>query len=380
MLRCFRFIATLLWVGTPAVADEPTVAEFQAHLTTLTAKSTANERLAVAIWLRQQATSKHAAVAIPTLEKLIHKDPDAKVRRESVAALMSLVNSHNVDCPVGLMVALRDPVDDVRWQATVLVGPYKKRLAPGALDALIAACGDERIDVRSNCLLLLGHAAGKEAKARATIDKAKSDQSFEVRHSAHIAWFTATGDLAEHLAYIIRVREEPDMVLKPVPTDAEKAKADRTMRNLCAIGGAIRVAEWSNDQPDELAKALLKLLDDKSAAIRRGAADLIGASARKVELKHSDPLADFQAGKSAFESFGKLIDPNYKPPKGQSKTPLPSKAFTRLLEHKAPARLRYVSTMDPDATVRAAARLALKRLAELPEPLSIPPREVKGGE
>ena len=161
------------------------------------------------------------------------------------------------------------------------------------------------------------------------------------------------------------------------PAESEAAKLQQTQRNLVMLGGAIRVIEWTNDRPDELAAALLKLLDHKSAAMRRGAADFIGASARKVELKRFDPLEAFNSKKSTFSSLLPYIDPKGEAAKEPEEKPLPSKAFARLLERKAVAKLRYAVTMDADISVRAAARLALKHFAEVPEPVEIRPREVR---
>src|SRR5262249_45476230 len=200
-----------------------------------------------------------------------------------------IVNRHDVPCPLGLIVALRDPVDEVRWQASVLGGPFKRRLAPGAFEALLAAAADERAEVRSTALIHLAHAAGKDPKARAVIEKAKEDKVFEVRFTAHSAWLIATDDLAAFLTYAIRVREEPKVVLNALAEGSEEANIQQCQRNLFILGSAARIADWTEDRPDDLAAALLKLLEDKSATIRRGAVDLMGVSARKVEKAPERP-------------------------------------------------------------------------------------------
>src|SRR5262245_10517845 len=188
--------------------------------------------------------------------------------------------------------------------ASVLGGPFERRLAPGAFDALLATAADERADVRSTALIHLSHAAGKDPKARAAIEKAKTDKTFDVRNSAHSAWFTATDDMAAFLAYTIRVREEPKAVLDVLPEGSEEAKLQQCQRNLFVLGSASRIADWKEDRPDDLAVALLKLLDDRSALIRRGAADLMGVSAQKVE-KVKAPEGPFGTpfNSSPFESL-----------------------------------------------------------------------------
>lgn len=379
-MRTFCGIAIVVLVyAVPGSAQEaPSAADFDAQLAKLSTKATKDERLAVAAWLRKNFSSKRAPSAIPALEKLIRDDPEADVRRQAASALFYLVNSHDVDCPLALITALRDPVDEVRWEVSVMTGPYKKRMAPATLDALIAAVGDDRTDVRANCVLLLAHAAGKDAKARAAIEKAKVDRTFDVRHTAYCAWYIATNDLADFLTYMIRVREEPDAVLNPLPEGSEEAKTQLCMKNLFVLGSATRIIEWRNDRPDDLAAALVKLLDDKSAAMRRGAAHLVGASARRVELKQFDPRAPIGSGPNPLESLFPYIEPDAKLPKVAPAPPvLPSKAYGSLVNRKAVARLRYLATMDTDETVRSAARRSLERFAEIPEPLTIRPREVK---
>jgi hypothetical protein len=368
------FMIALLLVS-PLAAQS--AADFDTQLAKLTPEATKEDRVAVAKWLRANYKSSHAPKAIPALERLIQKGPEAEVRRQAAAALLMTVHQHDVECPLGLIQALRDPVDEVRWEAAVLGRPFKRKMAPGALDALIAAAKDERAEVRSTCLLLLAIAAGKDPNARVVIERAKQDKTFDVRHSAHCAWFTATDDLAEFLTYMIRVREEPDAVLNPLPEGSEEAKTQMCQRNLFVLGSAIRIIEWREERPDELAAALVKLLDHKSPAMRRGAADLVGASARKVDIKGADPANGFDAFKSPFESLLPYVDPEGKLPKEKAEPVLPSKAYPHLVERKALAKLRYASTMDTDETVRIASRRALDRFAEVPEPLAVRPREVK---
>src|SRR5262245_26696382 len=119
------FVAMLL---LPSIrAETPSVGDFDTQTAKLTPRATKDERLAVAKWLLSTFSSKYSPRAIPALEELICKDPESEVRRTAVAALVQIVNRHDVPCPLGLIVALRDPVDEVRWEASVLGGPFKKR-------------------------------------------------------------------------------------------------------------------------------------------------------------------------------------------------------------------------------------------------------------
>lgn len=377
MRSALSLFVTLL-ISSGVRAETPSAADFDAQLAKLTPEATAAERLAVAKWLHSNFRSEHSPRAVPALESLIRKDTEPEVRRKATAALVQLVNRHDVPCPLGLVAALRDPVDEVRWEASVLGGPYKKRLAPDVLDALIAAAADERAPVRSMGLIHLADAAGKDARARAAIAKAKEDKTFDVRLMAHSAWFTATDDVAAFLAYVIRVREEPKAVLDALPEGSEEEALQRCQRNLFVIGSAARVADWTDERPDDLAAALIKLLGDKSATTRRGAADLVGVSARRVEPKGRDPLTGFGPGDSPLESLLPYLDPDGPAPKEKpAPAPRPSRAYARLLERAADERLRDLATKDPDEAVRAAARRALERFAAVPHPLTIRPREVK---
>jgi len=90
----------------------------------------------------------------------------------------------------------------------------------------------------------------------------------------------------------------------------------------------------------------------------------LGAASHRVELTQPKATGPFE-----------LLFPYSE--KEKPSQPLPSKVYAKFLEFKADRLLRYLSTMDEDLTVRAAASLSLKRFAELPEPLTVVPREVK---
>jgi len=370
------FVTVLL---SPSVrAEPPSAADFDAQIARLTPRPTRDERLAVAKWLLVNFPSKHAPRAILALEALVRKDPEPAVRRAAVVALVQIVNRHDVPCPLGLVVALRDPVDEVRWEASVLGGPFKKRLAPGAFDALRAAAGDERAEVRSTALIHLAHAAGKDGKARAAIEKAKQDKAFEVRYTAHSAWFIATDDLAALLTYMIRVRVEPKAVLNALAEGSEEANLQQCRRNLFILGSVTKIVDWTEERPDELAVALLKLLDDKSPAMRRGAVDLMGASARKVDKPRRDPWGGIDPVPRSLESLLPYLDPGVQASKEKpAPKPEPSKTYASLLARNADAKLRELVTKDPNETVRTAARRALELWREVPKPLNSRPREFK---
>ena len=109
------------------------------------------------------------------------------------------------------------------------------------------------------------------------------------------------------------------------------------------IASAYLFIEWSDERPDDLAPALVKLLDGPSPDLRRGAVTLIAAAVVKTDLP------DFQAKQPAHPKV--------------DKPPQPSKTAVRFEALKAEERLHKLSEKDSDPTVRAAARVALERFA-----------------
>src|SRR5262249_40194313 len=126
------FVTVLL---SPSVrAEPPSAADFDAQIARLTPRATRDERLAVAKWLLVNFPSKHAPRAIPALEVLVRKDPEPAVRRAAVVALVQIVNRHDVPCTLGLIVALREPIDEVLWDTSVLVVTCYNMIAPVTFD------------------------------------------------------------------------------------------------------------------------------------------------------------------------------------------------------------------------------------------------------
>jgi hypothetical protein len=224
-------------------------------------------------------------------------------------------------------------------------------------------------------LLLLGRTAGQDPKAIEAMNQATNDKVFDVRYSARIALFRARNKLDEHLPYLIRVREDPASVLSPVPADSPVAKQEREERNLFLLGIATQMIEWSESRAEELATVLLKLLSDESAVMRRGAANLIAASAVKVELapqKGGDPFALAGMSKDGgLSSILPYIDPEeaakQKKETRTKERPQKSKVALCLERLKVQDRLRKLRDADPDRSVREAARKALEQLAGLDE-------------
>ena len=340
--------------------------QLTAQLQRLDPKNGKEARLDALNWISRNTGEKEAARVSPALEKCIHDDPEWKVRQRAVGALGQLALRLKKPCPVVIFEALHDKEDFVRYEAVVWAGLFKK-FAPGSADVLLRGVKADNAELRGSSLLLLGHVAPRDPKALAAMEGAKQDKVLDVRHSAHMALFTARNTLDEHLPYLIRVREDPASFLSPGPEDSEAGKEERKYRNLVQLGIAAQMIDWSETRTDELARVLMKLLKDESPILRRGAARLIGASAQKQELprKQLDPFAPPE--KDAMSWLLPYLEPEPgASPKKESKPPQPprpSRVAEQLGKLKVEAALRKLRDDDPDRTVRDAAGWALERLA-----------------
>lgn len=357
----------------PSFGQTDLVAQFKTQIAILDSKSSNEDRLAALKWIQNHKAAKQSLDAVSILEKLVVNDSVPEVRESAVIALALICNQHKRPCPAVVIKAIRDKDEGVRSMAGAVAGLFRSELLVERVDLLLEACEDERPDVRSTCVTLIAHAAPKDSRVLAAIEKGKADKAFEVRLNAHCAKHTVSNDLNEFLTYMVRIRAEPEKMLDPLPTDSEAGKTQQCRCNLFVLSSAMSVASWSEDRPEELAKALLSLLDSKSAPIRREAIDLIGAAARHVDGGGGLP--------SPFSILLPFLDPDGKfgqePPKKLAERPMPSKAYSAFQLLKLESRLRSMMTTDSDPAVREAAKQTLNRLAELPELLRVRPREVK---
>jgi HEAT repeat protein len=326
----------------PDAPPTPTAAEFNKQLSRLERKDDKFGRLAVLKWLNQHSGAKNAGLAVPALERCIRADPHMPVRREAVLALARIARERKQACPLAIIEAFLDKEDEVRWQASAVMALFKT-FAPGTVPILLRCARSEKSGARTDSLFAIARAGPKDKSALAAIERAKRDRTFEVRHNAHCAMFKANDRLDDFLAYMIRVQQDPEGTLSPVPKDAKARKREEAMRNLVLLGSARQIIEWTEKRPDQLAPALLKFLGDKSPLMRRGAAQLIGAAIVKVDLSL--------------------------PKKGHGVGERPEKSRVGVLleQLNVAKRLRKLGDADPDRKVRQAARAALQRLAALSE-------------
>ena len=276
-----RSSLVLLLFTSAAFAAEPTARDFEEQLQKLKSESQAEERAAVAKWIAANGKSPHSGLATDAMEKLIADDPDGKVRQAALSARFQIARQRQEPCPLSIV---RAAIRSMRFVGQRRCGRgSSKRSTPTAhVKLLIDAIQDERAEVRSNCMYHLGDAANKDAKAIEAIERAKKDKIFDVRQAAHIGRFRATDDLNEYVRYLIQLREEPEPCSISSQPDP-KNRGKMTQKNLYVLGSGIVLAASSEERPEELAKTLTKLLDDKSPVMRRGAAIMIGGAVRRWE-------------------------------------------------------------------------------------------------
>jgi HEAT repeat len=353
----------------------PTDAAFAEQAHRLGPKNDRATRFSAVKWLNAHSGAKNAGPAMPALERSARQEPDREIRGQAVLTLGLIARSLGKPCPLAVVEALLDREEEVRWQAQACAGCWPSGpFAPGSVEVLLRAVRSPDVGVRSSSLFLLALAGGKEPKVLTAIRKAREDRVFEVRHCAHCALFSATNRLDEFLLYLIRLREDPESLFTPGLKEAER-KQEQKERNLALLGSSTRLIEWSEHRADELAPLLVKLLNDESPVVRRGAVNLIGATVVKVVLPPRGQQPGMPGGN--LSSLLPYVAPQTSPQTAPGeKKPEKSKTALRLEKLKVEERLRTLRDRDPDGTVREAAGRALARIALVNERKpTLPPGE-----
>jgi len=307
-------------------------------------------------WIKNHARAQSALSAIPALEKCIEAHPDEIVRNQAAFTLGIVAETHKKPCPLALVKALFDDDEYVRQTAGCMADHFES-FEPGCLETLLRCVESERVDVRVHAVSLLVAAGPKDKRVVAALKKALRDESFNVRNNARSALFRATDSLEEYLRYLIRLREEPDAMLDPVPKDKELRGRELSVRNLVLFAMvAFRVPEWSEKRPEELARLLMKFLDDRSPSMRRGAARVIACCAWKFadSADHDEAFRRFLPDEKVEVRDMKKSEP--KKPSEKSKVAL------HLEKLKVRERLVQLRDTDADASVRAVCAEALESL------------------
>lgn len=365
-VRRLLVVSALLLLPLPAGQAEPpampTDAEVSERLLQLERRQDAPTRLKALQWHQKHARAKNAGRAIPILERIIRDDPASEVREQAVLTLFDIARKQKMPCPRALVQAIFDPEILVR-QAAAALAAQCSTFAPGTVELAFRAAWSEEAEVRSYGLNLLALAAPRDEKALAVIETARNDRSFSVRHNAHCYRFQANRKLDEFLVWLIRLQEDKT-VLDPVPNDRMLREREEAQRNVGILGSALQLLEWSEKRPDELAAALVSLLEHPVPVVRHGAVRLIRVTAVKPDqslLKQGDdPLSKVPSYLFPESEAGQ--------PKagGQPRPRLElSKVAPYLEKLKVRQRLEKLSRSDPDRDVRGAALLGLDRLARL---------------
>ena len=340
----------------------PTDAEVRERVQQLERRKNQPARLEVLQWLHKHAAAKSARLAIPVLERTIRDDPVSKVREDAVLALFHVASKQKLPCPLALAQAIFDKDVSVRQAAGALTTQFST-FAPGTLELALRGAWSEDADVRDYGLNLLALSAPRNDKALAVLETAKNDRSFQVRHNSHCYKFKANDRLDEYLAWLIRLQEDKS-VLDPVPKDEVLRKRDECIRNLTMLGSANLIVEWCEKRPDDLADALLKLLDHPSPVVRHGAVRLIGVTAVKTDRSKAMSRDDPSSNVPSYLFPGSESGPPK--PGSQPKPRLEKSKVAPCLERrKVRERLEKLRENDQDRAVRGAALLALDRLAQL---------------
>ena len=98
------------------ILPTPPVADFKDNLKRLEESKDKEVRLGILKWLSRHAWAKSAELAIPVLERTIRTDPVMEVRRETVVVLSAIARERKKPCPLGLIEALLDKDEEVRFR------------------------------------------------------------------------------------------------------------------------------------------------------------------------------------------------------------------------------------------------------------------------
>jgi hypothetical protein len=130
----------------------------------------------------------------------------------------------------------------------------------------------------------------------------------------------------------------------------------------------VQLLEWSETWAEELADVLMKLLQDESAVMRLGSANVIAASVVKADLTPSKDGVPFLSPSKPKDDGVIDLLPSALPEKQPKPKAPPEKSKVALCLEKRSVRERLNKLReDAEPSVRKAAGTALERLASIPE-------------
>jgi HEAT repeat protein len=281
-----------------------------------------------------------ALKAIPAATRLV-EDEDPEIREAAIGTLAPIAYRNKQPCPLAIIKALFDADPEVRSTATTYVGIDFQKYPEEARRLLLRALEHDDTDVRANVSGALARVWGKDKEVIAALKKATKDKKLIVRNNAYAALWPLIGDLDFVLPHWLEASDALGLVPQEDELRTEEEKRERCTACLIGIGSAVKLVELTAERPAELAAALLKLLTHPSPVIRRSAARSLGA----MNLDGKEPRIDAKD----FPPDIKLPQVDHQKVKGV------------LVDLKVAAEVRKLLN-DPDASVRASAATALKRL------------------
>jgi len=325
-------------------------------------QASAEERLEVLDCLSHLSEQIGVTRSIPLIERWMKEDPDPRVRWRATEARCLIAHHHeNGACPPSVARTLFDEDRELRGALETYSGLFKE-VPPETTEVLLTAAAQGDPAVRRGAILLLGQAAERDDRARRAIDAAREDKDFEVRHNAYCAWFKVTGDLEAFVPYCLRIQVDyRNLPLLP-PSSPEEAKRQRASKQLMQMAAFTVLQQQGEERTDEVAKLILRYIDDSTPIMRRGAAVFVSLVADNTIFVRRQARGLL---KGVPTREGRQDEPE-RPPAGLKPLASP-KLLARLTELKVEEALHKLEGEDQDQAVREVAADALRSWAALQE-------------
>lgn len=209
-----------------------------------------------------------ALAALPRLEALARTEPDNLLRCDVILAVGQVAKRHQKPAPDVLFEVLTATDCDCVPTAAAMALDSLKPLPPGSTAKLLKVATTGNADQRDLGYFLLATHAPKDPAALKVLRDAASVPDVLKRHNARCALFTATNKIADlypHIMDVYVLRGET-----PYPGDdaPENVKRDNMTLNLIVLGGATKLAQWTQDRPAELQDEMLARLQLSSPKVR----------------------------------------------------------------------------------------------------------------
>ncbi len=265
---------------SPVIASE-TVAD---AIVKLGADQPKEARIAAATALQRKKLEKNEReVAIPVLCTWL-KDKDVEFRKTAVISLACIMIGTKGKCPLEIVQAMFDDSPDVRLHAGICVSECRE-FSREAITLLFRAIESEDKDVRNVIPMLLADVAKDDGRTLPALKKAATDKDPFVQGNSITALFKMTHDFDLVVPYYLRKIEDYRDLLDTI----KKEDLDRELEKrqfaptIFYMSSQKFLVEYGETEPDKLGRSLIKLLSDKSPAIRYSAVQALGEIAERNE-------------------------------------------------------------------------------------------------